>query len=479
MKILFVASECAPFVKTGGLADVIGAVPKSLKAHGAEARVMLPVYPALRPLADKAREVWQDADLMGGDARLLACTDEGIDLLLLDAPHLFDRAGAIYLGPDGRDWPDNAERFAGLSRAAAAVGTGALDDWMPDLVHMHDWQAGLVPAYMSQISDQPAPTVMTIHNIAFQGLFDRRIIKKLGLASRHYTRDGAEFWGQLGFLKAGLAMADRITTVSPTYARELMLPEFGLGLEGLMRHRRDDLTGILNGIDTDVWDPANDPDIAAPYSARGLRGKQKNQRALMKRFGLRDGDGPLFCVISRLTTQKGLDLLLEALPWLVSNGGRLALLGSGERDLETGFAAAAHKWPGSVGTVIGYDEPLSHLMQAGSDAILIPSRFEPCGLTQLYGLRYGTLPVVARTGGLADTVIDANEAAMAAGVATGVQFAPVTTAALEDAIARTCDLYRQPAVWTAMMRRAMKHPVGWDTAAGQYMALYRSLADSD
>ncbi|WP_300034963.1 glycogen synthase GlgA [uncultured Roseobacter sp.] len=477
MKILFVASECAPFVKTGGLADVIGAVPKALAQSGIQARVMLPAYPALKALVAGAAEVWHAEKLMGGPARLLACTSEGIDLLLLDAPHLYDREGSIYLGPDGKDWTDNAERFAALSCVAAAVGIGALKKWKPDLVHMHDWQAGLVPAYMRQKSGTPPPTVMTIHNIAFQGLFPPAMMKKLGLEKRHYSRDGAEFWGHLGFLKAGLAMADRITTVSPTYARELMLPEFGMGLEGLMRYRRDDLLGILNGIDTDVWDPATDPHIAKPFSARAMGGKKASKKALLKRFGLSPGKGPLFCVISRLTTQKGLDLLLEAVPYLVARGARLALLGSGDKELETGFVAAAHAHPGTVGVVTGYDEPLSHLMQAGSDAILIPSRFEPCGLTQLYGLRYGTLPVVARTGGLADTVIDANEAALTAGVATGVQFAPVTTAALEDAIARTCDLFAQPKVWTGMMRRAMKHPVGWDSAAQEYMALYRSLAD--
>ncbi|QJF51717.1 glycogen synthase GlgA [Roseobacter ponti] len=476
MKVLFVASECAPFVKTGGLADVIGAVPGALKPLGAEARVMLPAYPALKALVKGGTEVWQSADLMGGPATLVAASAEGMDLLLLDAPHLYDRAGSIYLGPDGADWPDNAQRFAALSQVAAEVATGAAERWRPDVVHAHDWQAGLIPAYLSQQAGVVPPTLMTIHNIAFQGLFDPALMPELGLDERHFDREGAEFWGRLGFLKAGLAMCDAITTVSPTYARELMTPEFGMGLEGLLQARAGDLTGILNGIDTDVWNPETDGALTAGYSAKALKNKTRNRKTVLTRFDLdKNPTGPLFCVISRLTTQKGLDLLLDAVPALVARGARLAVLGSGDKDLEAGFVAASHRHPGSVGVIIGYDEPLSHLMQGGSDAILIPSRFEPCGLTQLYGMRYGTLPVVARTGGLADTVIDANEAALTAGVATGVQFAPVTAQALIHAVTRTCDLFAQPRVWTGMMRRAMRHPVGWDTSASAYMDLYEAL----
>lgn len=479
MKILFVASECAPFVKTGGLADVIGAVPKALAPLGVDARVILPVYSALQALAAKGKEVWVSDDLHGGSARLLSCQAEGLDLLLLDAPHLFDRPGNIYLGADGQDWPDNAQRFGALSFVAAEVAAGGLTDWRPDVVHAHDWQAGLVPAYLRQKDGPVPPTVLTIHNIAFQGLFDPSLMTSLGLSSAHYTPEGMEYFGRIGFLKAGLAFADKITTVSPTYARELMQPEFGMGLEGLLRARNADLTGILNGIDLDAWNPETDAALVAPYSVRSLKKKASNRAEVLKRFDLEaEGSGPLFCVISRLTTQKGLDLLLEALPMLVARGAKLAVLGSGEKDLEAGFMAAARSHPGAVGVIIGYDEPLSHLMQGGSDAILIPSRFEPCGLTQLYGLRYGTLPVVARTGGLADTVIDANEAARSAKCATGVQFAPVSAPALEQAILRTCDLFDQPSEWAAMMRRAMRHPVGWDVSAQAYKDIYASLLDA-
>lgn len=437
---------------------------------------MLPAYPALAKIAAQGETVWQTDALHGGSARVLACSCEGIDLLLLEAPHLYDRPGNIYLGPDGQDWPDNAQRFGAFSYVAAEIAAQGVQGWRPDVVHAHDWQAGLVPAYLRQRSDATPPCVLTIHNIAFQGLFDPSLMTSLGISSEFYTPEGIEYFGRIGFLKAGIVFSEKVTTVSPTYARELMLPEFGMGLEGLLRARAADLSGILNGIDLDIWSPEEDDLLVAPYSTRSLKPKAKNRAEVMRRFGLAEGTGgPLFCVISRLTTQKGLDLLLETLPTLVARGGKLAVLGSGDKALEAGFVAAAQTYAGSVGVIIGYDEPLSHLMQGGCDAILIPSRFEPCGLTQLYGLRYGTLPVVARTGGLADTVIDANEAALAAKCATGVQFSPVTKDGLEQAILRTCDLYEQPAVWAAIMRRAMRHPVGWDVSAQAYKDIYSGL----
>lgn len=476
MKVLFVASECAPFVKTGGLADVIGAVPKTLAALGVDVRVMLPAYPALAEIAEGGDTVLEVADLHGGPARVVAAGAQGHDLLLLVAPHLFDRPGSIYLGPDGRDWGDNHLRFGALSQIAAQVAIDGAGGWTPDIVNAHDWQAGLVPAYLRQSGRAAPPCVLTIHNIAFQGVFDAGVRGALGLSADMFTPDGMEYYGKLGFLKAGLSFADKITTVSPTYARELMLPEFGMGLEGVLQARAADLRGILNGIDLDAWNPETDPDLPATYSARSLPRKARNRAEVEARFGLdANPDAPLFCVISRLTSQKGLDLLLETLPGLVRRGARLALLGSGDKDLEAGFIAAAHRFKGAVGTIIGYDEALSHLLQGGADAIVIPSRFEPCGLTQLYGLRYGTLPVVARTGGLADTVIDANEAAITANCATGVQFAPITAAALDQAIDRTCALFAQPGVWAGMQRRAMRHPVGWDQSAAAYLDLYQSL----
>jgi starch synthase len=480
MKALFVASECVPFVKTGGLADVVGALPGALAAEGVEVRLLLPAYPAVKAALPARAKAFDPGKLPGGRAQIIAAEAAGLDILALDAPRLFGRPGNPYLGPDGKDWPDNHLRYGALCRAAARIALDGIAGWRPDIVHSHDWQGGLVPAYLklgtAKAAAQAPPTLITIHNIAFQGLFPAASVAALGLPERGFSPEGFEFFGQLGFLKAGLAYADRIATVSPTYARELASTEYGMGLEGLIAHRRADLSGILNGIDLAAWNPAGDPLIAAPYTAGRLAPKAKNRKALAERFRL-DGNGaaPLFCVVSRLTRQKGLDLLLEALPRLLARGARLAVLGSGDADLEAAFAAAARDNPGRVGVVIGYDEALSHLMQAGADAILVPSRFEPCGLTQLYGLRYGTLPVVARTGGLADTVIDANEAALQAGVATGFQFSPVAAAPLADAVDRTCDAFADRKLWTAMVRRAMKHPVGWKTSAAAYAKTYTEL----
>ncbi len=475
MKVLAVASECAPLVKTGGLADVVGALPKALAPHDVEIRTLLPAYAAL--VGVKAGKRTALGTLFGGEAAVVEATADDLDLLLLDAPHLFDRPGNPYLDETGADWPDNHLRFGGLCQAAAALAREGLDGWRPDVVHAHDWQAGLVPAYLRLGEGATPPTVVTIHNIAFQGLFSPVTIGDLGLPSSAFTAaDGFEYYNQISFLKAGLVFADRLTTVSPSYARELMTPEFGMGLHGVLASRAGDLVGILNGVDTAVWDPQTDGDLAATYSGRARKGKAVNKAELERRFDLpMRPDGPLFCVVSRLTRQKGIDVLLEAIPRLVARGARLAVLGSGDADLEAGIRYATTTYPEQVSAVIGYDEPLSHLMQGGADAILIPSRFEPCGLTQLYGLRYGTIPVVARTGGLADTVIDANDAAMIAGCATGFQFAPVTPEALGDAIERVCDLHADQTAWRAMVGRAMRHPVGWDHAAHAYATLYRSL----
>lgn len=476
MRALFVASECVPFVKTGGLADVVAALPKALASLGIEARVMLPGYPAvLAALPSKADKV-EIGSFGGGPLSLRQGKAAGLDLIAVDAPHLFDRPGSPYLGPDGTDWPDNHLRYAALCRAAVHVTQDGLKGWQPEIVHTHDWQGGLVPAYLKLGASRTPPTVITIHNIAFQGLFPATTLDALGLPASAFSPDGLEYYGQIGFLKAGLVYADRITTVSPTYARELTTPEFGMGLQGVIAARRGDLVGILNGVDLETWDPATDPHIAAPYSMRKLTAKRANRTALEERFRIDPGeDAPLFCVVSRLTRQKGLDLLLDCVPRLIARNARLVVLGSGDADLEAGFSAAAAAYPGQVGAVIGYDEPLSHLMQAGADAIVIPSRFEPCGLTQLYGLRYGTLPVVARTGGLADTVIDANEMALQDGVATGFQFAPITGPNLADALDRACDLFAEPKRWAGLVRRAMKQNVGWDASAARYAALYEEL----
>jgi phosphoglucomutase len=480
VRVLLVTPECYPLIKTGGLADVAGALPRALAARGAEVRVLLPAYRGVVEQLGRVRPVAAVPDLFGGKGRLVhGRTDGGLAVLALEAAHLYDRPGNPYLGPDGRDWPDNHLRFAALSWAGSRIGLGELGDWTPDLVHAHDWQSGLAPAYLA-LSGRPRPRmVMTIHNIAFQGLFPAALLADLRLPPGSFTVDGLEYHGRISFLKAGLQYADRLTTVSPTYAREIRTAAHGMGLDGVLRQRADALTGIANGIDAETWNPASDPHVEALYDARRLKPKAANKGALQTRFALElRANAPLFCVISRLTEQKGLDLLLDALPVLLAGGGQLAVLGTGELALEEGFRAAARSHAGRVGAVIGWDEPLSHLMQAGADAIVVPSRFEPCGLTQLYGLRYGTLPIVARVGGLADTVIDANEAALADGVATGFQFAPVGAEALGFALERALALYRDPARWRAMQRRAMTRRVDWSAPAEAYDRLYRQLLAS-
>ena len=469
-KILFVVSECAPLIKTGGLADVAGALPQALAAHGDEVRVLLPGYRAILGKLGKTKRVKSIDDLFGGQAELHACTVAGLELLIVQAPHLFDRDGGIYGDAAGLDWPDNPERFAALSYVAALVASDGAGDWTPNVVHGHDWQAGLTPEYMHALGVS-APFVFTIHNIAFHGNTGADRLDGLRLDPGRFNAGHFEFWGQISALKAALASASKITTVSKTYAQELLTPEFGIGMDGILRARDSDLVGIVNGIDEDVWNPETDPNIT-PYKA--ATGKAANKKELKKIFGLGRSNGPLCVLVSRLTEQKGLDLLLDALPALLDRGGQLALLGSGAPELEVALSEVASTNP-NVGVKIGYDEALSHKMMAGGDAILVPSRFEPCGLTQLYGLRYGTLPLVALTGGLADTVINASPAALASGVATGVQFNPITAQALGHAFGRLCDLYAQPAVWKKMQRNAMKQPVGWDTSAAEYHAIYASL----
>ena len=469
IKVLSVTSECAPLVKTGGLADVAGALPLALAAHNVHMRTLLPGYPAVMKQLAKPKTVMTLADIFGGTVRVLASTIAGLDLLVVDAPHLFKREGNIYSGYDGAEWNDNPERFSALCQVAANIARNGIDGWQPDVCHGHDWQAGLMPEYMRGDKKRPA-TVMTIHNIAFQGLADPITIGKLGLDPYRFTRDGYEFWGKVSSLKAGLMSADRITTVSKTYAAELMRPEFGMGLEGVIDKRRYSLTGIVNGIDDVVWNPTTDLAIT-PYKTPA--GKAKNKAALQVEFGLEKSDGPLCVVVSRLTHQKGLDMLLQSLPTLLDRGGQLIVLGTGDSGLEAAFRAETrHK---NVAVHIGYNEDMSHRLIAGGDAILVPSRFEPCGLTQLYALRYGTVPLVSLTGGLADTVINTSTAAMAMKCATGIQVTPVTANALSLALTDLCDLYANKTVWKMLQKNGMKQPVNWDASAGAYAALYRDL----
>lgn len=471
---LSVASECAPLVKTGGLADVAGALPAALSSEGWALRTLLPGYRAVVKQSGKAQAVLTLPDLFGGPARVLAARVAGLDLLILDAPHLFDRDGSPYLDASGNDWADNDLRFAALSFVGAQIAAEGVKGWVPEVVHLHDWQAALVPEYL-RAQGRAVPTVLTIHNIAFHGLTGYERLAALRLEPERFTPEGFEYYGHISALKAGLMGATKLTTVSQTYARELETPAFGMGLDGVIRTRRDDLLGILNGIDTDIWNPETDP-LIKPF--RSPRGKAANKAVLCREFGLaEDAPGPLAVVVSRLSGQKGLDLLLDALPALTARGGQVALLGSGDRVLENAWLAAARALPG-VSVRIGYDEGLSHRMYAGADAVLVPSRFEPCGLTQLYALRYGAVPVVAQTGGLADTVIHANDAACRRGVATGITHAPDDTDALRHALTHLCDLYATPGIWATLQKNAMKHPVDWTASSPQYARLYNSLTGS-
>ncbi|HKY82904.1 MAG TPA: glycogen synthase GlgA [Sphingobium sp.] len=478
MQVLSVASEIYPLIKTGGLADVAGALPAALADHGIVVRTLLPGYPSVLARLGKAKPVRRYEALFGARASVLAARLGELDLLILDAPEFFAREGGPYGDQNGHDWSDNWRRFAALSRVGADIAAEGVKGWKPDLVHAHDWQAAMTAAYMRFGPAHAVPKAMTIHNLAFQGRFAADIFAQLGLPPEAWGVDGVEYYGGTGFLKAGLVSADAITTVSPTYADEIRSPRHGMGLDGLINGRADRLHGILNGIETDVWDPAGDPLIARRYTARALGGRASNRRALEKRFGLDHDEAPIFIIVSRLTWQKGMDMVVGAIDHLVGLGGKLAMLGSGDHPLEGAFLAAADRHRGRVGAHIGYDEPLSHLMQAGADAILIPSRFEPCGLTQLYALRYGCVPVVARVGGLADTVIDANEAAVGAGAATGVVFAPSDPLALHGAIARTVRLHGNRMQWQAMQRAGMRADFSWTHSAARYAELFRSLVQT-
>ena len=476
LKVLSVASELFPLIKTGGLADVAGALPGALARYGVDVTSILPYYAAIRDKVSLVKTVHVFDRFFGGPARLLSARCEGMELLLVDASHLYDRQGNPYQTSSGREWPDNGLRFAALSRAAASVGKGLLAGYQPHIVHCHDWQAGLTPAYLHYDGGPRPRTVMTVHNLAFQGKFPYETLAQIGLPARSFVYDGVEYYGTIGYLKAGLQFADRITTVSPNYASEILTPEAGMGLDGLLNARASVVSGIINGIDTLVWNPRDDKALAAPFSIRDVGPRALNKAALQTRMGLKpDPDALLYGIVTRLSWQKGLDLVLAALPSLLGRNAELAVLGAGDAELEAGFRTAAAQNPGRIACLFGYDEGLAHLIQGGSDALLVPSRFEPCGLTQLCALRYGAVPVVSRVGGLADTVIDANEMALASGVATGIVFQPVTADGLAGALQRTAHLYAQPEEWRRLQANGMKCDVSWSGPARRYADLYLSL----
>ncbi len=475
MRILFVGSELFPYVKTGGLGDVMAALPRALRAQGADVRVLLPAYPALREAVDLQGVALALPDLMGGGpAQLLKAEAPGLPLYLLDQPAFFDRPGNPYGQPE-----DLAQRFGALGWAAAELGRGGdAEGWRPDVLHGHDWPAGLMPAYVAY-GEGPRPiTVMTIHNIAFQGRFSPTLLDALWLPRHAFTPEGVEFHGDIGYLKAGLKLADLLTTVSPTYAREIQLAG-GHGLEGLLAHRRDRLQGILNGVDHGVWNPARDPHLVSRYDLKHPSRRGPNRPDFQRRMGLaEDPSAPLFAAVSRLDPLKGLDLVLDNVDHLVAQGAQLAVLGTGDPHAEAAFRQAAQRHPGRVAVFIGYDEALAHRVFAAADVFLVPSRQEPCGLTQLYAQAYGALPLVRRTGGLADTVVGATPETLADGTATGFQFEAATGWALGEAINAALALYRDAPAWRQVQRRGMAMDFGWEGPARAYLELYGALAKS-
>ncbi len=477
LNILFVASEAVPLAKTGGLGDMVGACAGALQRAGLHVTVMLPGYPGAIAQMQHAQTVCEWTDLPGGRARLLKGTmgPHAVPVLLFDAPALFGRQGNPYLDDHGAPYDDNALRFAAFSQAAARVAAGVRGAPSFDLVQAHDWHTGLVPLFIQRAGSK-VKTVFTVHNLAFQGNFPMEMAPQIGVPADAAL--AAEFWGQLSFLKAGLLWADRISTVSHAYAREILTDAAGCGMQDVLRARQQDLVAILNGIDNDVWNPAKDPFLPRPFFAADLNGKHAAKRALQQRFGLpEDAQAPLLALGSRLTHQKMADVALQALPQLLESNPRLqvAVLGCGEHSYESGMAALAARYPRQMAAKIGYTEALAHLLHAGADLLLHGSRFEPCGLTPLYAMRYGTVPVASRVGGLVDTITDRGSPEAAWRGATGFLFDGDTADAMVAAVERALHVFVQPQAWRILQYNGMTTDFGWSQPAREYIALYHTL----
>jgi starch synthase len=483
MRVLQVSAEIFPLLKTGGLADIAGALPAALKLAGCEMRVLLPGFSAI--LSDlKDDELVCELTTPWGElvalrrGRLAALH---VVAYVIDAPALYARAGGPYEDLHRKPFADNHRRFGLLGFVASRLANGLDADWQPQVVHSHDWHAALAPAYLRFNRDPLIPrvaSVYTVHNLAYQGLFDASHWDDLGLPDAAFALDGLEFHGQISFMKAGLFYADGISTVSPTYAREIQTPEQGCGLDGLLRSRANVLTGILNGVDDAVWNPAHDALIPFAFDARKPAGKAQCKAVLQEELGLaiRD-DVPLFCVVSRLTEQKGLHLVLGGLEALMAQGGQMVLLGNGEAWLEEALREFATAHPSAVSVRIGYDESYAHRLFAASDVTMVPSRFEPCGLTQMYGLKYGSLPLVHRVGGLADTVVDCSLENLADNTASGFVFGEFHQEDFQRAVRRAFALFDRRAEWNRVRARAMRQALGWESSAAKYVELYQNVLD--
>jgi len=480
MRVLIATSEAYPLIKTGGLADVSGSLPAALRLQGADARILIPGYPAVLSKVRNLTHVTQfDLIPQIGSATLMQgeMPDSGVPVYVLVHAALYQRDGGPYQDEYGRDWIDNPLRFGVLSHVAAVMSSGFSPlEWKPDIVHCNDWQTGLTPAIMHFFGTSRAKTVLGIHNLAYQGNFEPAWVEKLNLPAASYQIEGLEYYGQMSFLKAGVYYSDAMITVSPTYAREIQTAEYGCGMQGLLADRHASLHGILNGIDTDEWNPAIDQHLVTTYDKNRLEGKAAVKQALQVRLGLDvDARAPLLAVVSRLASQKGLDLVLGAASDLVREGAQLAILGSGDALLEHGFTQLSQAFPGKVSITIGYNEPLSHQIMAGGDIFLMPSRFEPCGLNQMYGLAYGTPPVVRRTGGLADSVHDTNAASLISGAATGFVFETATAEAFGACVHRAITLFRDKASWKSLQINGMERDLSWTRSAAEYLSIYQSL----
>jgi starch synthase len=475
LRVLFVTPELAPWVKTGGLGDVAQGLPAALLRAGIDVRILVPAYRGMAQAFPQA-EVIADFPAWGGafaGAQLLQANSP-VPLYLLGCPDYFARPGTAYQTPKGEDWLDNHLRFGLLGRAAAALGSAESPlPWKPDVVHGNDWQCGLAPAYLAGMNGPKAVTVSTVHNLAYQGNFPAGALSELALPPSAFSMAGLEFHGNVSFLKSALFYADKLTTVSPAYAQEIQSPLLGFGLEGLLRSRAADLVGILNGIDTDAWNPEQDASLAAHYNASTLSAKLQNMIALQRKMGLPEAPNAfLMGVISRLVEQKGIDLVARIVPNWIAAGVQVVALGSGQPELEQTLLALAERYPRQVSVQIGFSEPLAHLIEAGVDAFLMPSRFEPSGLNQLYSMRYGTPPIVNRTGGLTNSVVDATPESLASGAGSGFVMETPTTAALDKAIARAFALFKTPAQWHRLQRNGMAKDFSWAVSAQRYIEVY-------
>jgi starch synthase len=483
MKVLHVAAEVFPLIKTGGLADVVGALPQALIAEGADARLLLPGLPAITDAVLHQKKICDLGSVFGAvnvSLWLGQMPQSKVKVYVIRAPYLYAREGGPYQAADGSEWSDNLQRFGLLGWVGAHLGAGDLDpDWTPQVLHAHDWHAAMACAYVAAHPARRVATVYTVHNLAYQGLFAMADFHMLGLPARLLASSGLEFHNQLCLMKAGLKFADRVTTVSPTYATEIATPEFGCGLDGVIRGRGTDVSGILNGVDGSVWNPQTDTSLAHRYSRIDMIGKAECKRQLQAELGLDVSvKAAMFAVVSRLSSQKGLDLILASLPSLLRDGAQLVVQGSGDPLLEAAFLAAAQQSPKQVAVRIGYDESWAHKLIAGADVMLVPSRFEPCGLTQLYALRYATVPLVRRVGGLADTVVNAtalSAAALSQEAATGFVFDDATASALQSEVARALGYFEQPVLWKTLMQQGMAQDFSWQGPARDYMALYRGI----